>query len=182
MGRAWRARLTTSRRSLLVRKGNSPLEPWTTKPAREATPYHLLVKNRTLVLTHPGSYLPNTTVFRTFPSNLCPEAGSVLYPVAVSVHTIFCLFVLMRYFSIPERIDNNIIHISVPGTLDNLPPSLPHLWPVSSVHGSHSCLFTLKTHIWSHKQYIIGFLPIKTLQKWNHIIYCSLPFLLTIMF
>ena len=66
LGRAWRARLTTSRRSLLVRKGNSPLEPWTTKPAREATPYHLLVKNWPLVLTHPGSYLPITTVFRNF--------------------------------------------------------------------------------------------------------------------
>ena len=138
MGRAWRARLTTSRRSLLVRKGNSPLEPWTTKPAREATPYHLLVKNWPLVLTHPGSYLPITTVFRTFPSHLCPETGRVLYPVAVTVFTPF--FCFNEIFQIPKRIDNNIIHISVPSTLDNLPPSLPHLWPVSSVHGSHSCL------------------------------------------
>lgn len=162
MGRAWRARLTTSRRSLLVRKGNSPLEPWSTKPAREARPYYLLVKNWPSVLTHPGSYLPSTAVFHTFPSHLCPEAGRVLSPIAVTVFTPF-FFVLMRYFSISKRIGNNIIHISVPSTLDHLPPSLPHLWPVSSVHGSHSCLCTLKTQIWSHKQYIMGFLLNKTL-------------------
>lgn len=35
LGMAWRTRLTTSRRSRLVRNGNSPVEPWTTKPATQ---------------------------------------------------------------------------------------------------------------------------------------------------
>lgn len=89
LGMAWRTRLTTSSLSLLVRKGNSPLEPCTTKPDEQPGYW---------CYTHTGSYLPNTIALRVSPSHLCPEAGRMFQPAAVTVSTPF-FFVLMKCVS-----------------------------------------------------------------------------------
>ena len=72
LGMAWRARLTTSRRSLLVRNGNSPVEPWITKPTTEphdcTPPIPTLSGASGCWYCSPQGYFPTRAFCPPFPS------------------------------------------------------------------------------------------------------------------